>query len=139
MFASRGWMRFALLLNLVGTVMLFLSFQATSSKIKIISTPDGNTALCVSGWAIFVANEKYATFSSPCPEWQNARSVAVVNIEKPILVTVGFSILTMGFLLQFLSIPSPKTVAQMRKDLKDVERAEKLRKRIEQHQQSNTS
>lgn len=54
MFASRGWMRFALLLNLLGTVLLFLSFQATSSNLKIVRTADGRTALCIDQQALLV-------------------------------------------------------------------------------------
>jgi len=38
---------------------------------------------------------------------EHARPAAVVNIEIPALVTVGFLFITAGFLIQFLSGPSP--------------------------------
>jgi hypothetical protein len=120
-FASRAWARFALLCNLAGTVLLFLSFQATSSSFKLIRTNDGRSALCVYGMAFIEADSSGAfNFggSQPCPEWERSKSVAVVNIEHPVFVTLGFVLTTLGFLLQFLSIPSPKTIAQIRAELK---------------------
>ena len=134
MFSSRGWMRFALVLNLLGTGLLFFSFQATSSNVRIIRTKQGQTALCVDKTAILVVDREHSGLTlgmPPCPEWENARPTAVVNIEKPWLVTIGFLVLSFGFLLQFLSIPSPKTMAQMRTELREIEKAEKLRKKLE--------
>jgi hypothetical protein len=137
-FASGVWMRSALVINLAGVVLLFFSFQATSSKARIVTTKDGWTALCVESYAVFIAKsgEIGMGVSGGCPEWQNAKSVAVVNIEKPILLTFGFLMTALGFLIQFLSIPSPKTIAQMRRELKDLEKTEKLRKKLERESQS---
>jgi hypothetical protein len=53
-----------------------------------------------------------------CPQWPDARPTAVVNVERPFFVTVGFSFTMLGFLLQLLSIPSPKTIAQMQAEVR---------------------
>jgi hypothetical protein len=123
-------MRCALVLNLLGTAMLFFSFQATSSNIRVIRSPNNRTALCIDQVALFAAEGRGWAIGVGCPTWPNARAVAVVNIEHPRLVTLGFIILSLGFLLQFLSIPSPKTIAQMRKELKASVKKEKLRSKM---------
>jgi hypothetical protein len=122
-FASRGWARFSLLCNLLGSVLLFLSFQATSSNFKLITTSDGNAALCVNDRLImqnFSKGGGTLNFApASCPDWEKAKAVAVVNIEHPLFVTTGFVLVTLGFFLQYLSFPSPKTIAQLRADLRD--------------------
>src|ERR1700691_5183089 len=101
-------MRISLLLNLLGTALLFLSFQATSSNFRLITTSDGRSALCVDQRAMLIAlpNGGFQMGIQKCPEWENARPAAVVNIERPSFVTLGFICTTLGFLLQFLSVPS---------------------------------
>ena len=115
MFASRVWARIALICNLAGTMLLFLSFQATSSNFKLITTSDGRSALCVNNYALLEVGPKntFVIGQANCPEWEHARPAAVVNIERPIFVTIGFALTSLGFFLQFLSIPSPKTIAQI--------------------------
>jgi hypothetical protein len=116
-----------LILNLLGTVLLFVSFQATSSNFRLITASDGRAALCIDQRVILVADAKGLSFSGggDCPKWGNARPAAVVNFEQPVLVTIGFALLTMGFLLQVVSIPRPRTVAQLRAEIKAAELAEK--------------
>jgi hypothetical protein len=129
-FASRGWMRFALLLNLFGTALLFYSFQATSSNVRIVTAPDGTEALCMNQTALFILRARGSEIGmiGPCPDQPNSRAIAVVNIEYPILVTIGFLILVSGFLVQVLSIPGTKTIAQMRKELKAAVMRDKIDK-----------
>jgi len=126
-FASRGWMRFALLCNFLGAVLLFLSFQATSSNFKLITTSDGRSALCVNNRALLTSHPggAFSLGSSTCPEWEHARPAAVVNVERPAFVTMGFILTLIGFILQFLAFPSSKSVAQMREELKAAKRLEK--------------
>ena len=120
-------MRIALFSNLLGTVLLFISFQATSSKVKIISAPDGKTAMCLDQTAIFVGTGRSFIVGTGCPDWERGRPVAVVIVERPILITLGFAFLSLGFLLQVLSLPSPRTLAQVRAELKAARLEEKLR------------
>jgi hypothetical protein len=106
MFASRGWMRFALFCNLLGAFLLFLSFQATSSSIKLISSADGQTVFCINGRAALALTQGGFGIGGPCPDWKNARPIALVAIEYPKMVTAGFVLTLLGFLLQWFSFPS---------------------------------
>lgn len=133
MFSSRAWVRFALVLNLAGTALLYLSFQATSSTVKIVSQTDGTSALCLGGTALFEGKGGDFTIGTGCPDWPNAKPIALVTVEKPSLIYVGFTILMSGFLLQLIGIASPKSIRQMRAELKEALQQEKLRKKIEQH------
>jgi uncharacterized membrane protein len=119
-FSSPAWQKAALLLNLLGTVVLFLSFQATSSNVKIVRAPDGRTALCVDARGLVVdvppAGLQLGTHS--CPDWENARPAAVINIEHPMFITIGFLLISLGFLIQFLSVSNPATLQQLRDEMK---------------------
>jgi hypothetical protein len=129
-FSNRKWMRIALFLNLLGTVLLYLSFQATSSTVKIVRTTDGRTALCMGEIGVFANKGNVVEFGLGCPDPTNARPIAIVTVEKPALIYIGFALLTLGFLTQLLSVPSPKTLAQMRADVKAAEKTQKLAKRL---------
>jgi len=128
-------MRFALTLNLLGTVMLFLSFQATSSNLRLVTASDGSTALCIENrtLAISLPGGGVGIGRNICPDWDKAHPVAVVTIERPVLVTSGFLLATLGFLLQFLSFPSPKTTAQLRKELKELQKTEQEKNKLNPH------
>lgn len=124
-------MRVALLCNLLGTVLLFLSFQATSSNVTLVKTSDGSTYFCIGQRAIFIALASGGIgFISTCPTPQEAvgRPISVVNVEHPLFVTVGFAFTSLGFLLQVLALPSPRTIAQIRAELKTAKMQDKLRK-----------
>jgi hypothetical protein len=108
-------------------VLIFISFQATSSKVKIISAPDGKTAMCLDQTAIFVGTGNKFTVGMSCPDWELGRPVAVVIVERPILITFGFAFISLGFLLQVLSLPSPRTLSQIRAELKAAKLEEKIR------------
>jgi hypothetical protein len=130
-------MRFALVLNLLGTLLLFFSFQATSSNVRIVKASDGETAFCVDNRALMVGLPNGGVAiglpRNPICSLENSRAIAVVNIEHPILVTMGFLILSAGFLLQFLSIPTPKTIAQLRKELKELQKEEQAKQKLNPH------
>jgi len=60
-----------------------------------------------------------------CPNWENARPAAVVNIEHPTFEGIGFALLIIGFSLQYFSVPHPATISQLRKELKIAQQKEK--------------
>jgi hypothetical protein len=62
----------------------------------------------------------------PCPDWEHSRAAAVVNIEHPTLEGLGFVLLLAGFLIQLLAIPSPRTIVQLREDMRMIKKEEKL-------------
>jgi hypothetical protein len=123
-------MRIALFLILAGTALLYLSFQATSSTVKIITQPNGTTAMCMGSTALFEGRAGSFIMGTGCPDWKDAKPIALVTVEKPVLVYLGFALLTFGFLIQLLSVPSPKSLAQMRADVKAAEKEQKLAKRL---------
>lgn len=137
MFSNRRWAQFALFLNLVGTFALFYSFQATSSKFRLMTVSYENaggkgerSALCVYGHNMMTATSEGggSIGFGPCPDWEHSKAAAVVNIEHPFLVTFGFLATLFGFAIQFLAIPNPKTIAQIRKELKFAQAEERLRR-----------
>ncbi len=126
MFANRKWQRIALTLNLLGMVLLFLSFQATSSNFKFVTTPEKLSYMCVYDKAFFVRSPEGGLSMGvfDCP--QKARAAAIVNAEHPAFIFIGFGLSGLGFLLQLLSIPSSKTIAEIRSELKQARLQEKL-------------
>ena len=62
---------------------------------------------------------------SECPDWENSKAAAVVNIEHPMFEGLGFTLLVLGFALQYLAVPQPKTVAALRMELKKIKAQEK--------------
>jgi len=134
LFASRKWAQFALFLNLIGTVALFYSFQATSSNIRLVTKVTQSalgqmeeSALCVYGHSMMTASKDggWTIGGGPCPDWEHSRAAAVVNIEHPVFESVGFILLAAGFLIQFLSVPQPRTIALLRKELKILKEQER--------------
>lgn len=128
MFSSVKWQRIALILNLAGTALLFYSFQATSSNFRLLTRINTSvvagtmeeSALCVYGVSMLTVNKEggWVVGGATCPDWEHAKSASVVNIEHPSFEGFGFVMLLAGFLLQYLSVPHPKTINQLRADIK---------------------
>lgn len=139
MFGSRKWTRIALALNLAGTVLLFFSFQATSSSFRLIQRTVGTGIfqteheydICVEDYTLLVTDAHSGVgFGHPgCAVAENDRRVAVVNTEHPSLVTLGFLLITLGFIIQFFAVPEPKTIAELRKEIKLLKIKEKANTR----------
>jgi hypothetical protein len=140
-FSNRKWTQAALILNLLGTVALFYSFQATSSNFRLVTVKTDSpvagqferSALCIYGHTMIEAGSERGVWSiggGPCPDWEHSKAAAVVNIEHPMFESLGFTLVLMGFALQYFSVPQPKTVAQMREELKRLKAEEKRSKSI---------
>ncbi|MBZ5549586.1 MAG: hypothetical protein LAO22_16780 [Acidobacteriia bacterium] len=106
-FATRGWMAFALICNLLGGIFLFFSFQIEPSHFKLVRGSDKQASICVDGRAVMISNGGQYTMGGgiPCPGWDNAKPTAEIHVEKPAFVYLGFLLTIVGFLLQCISLP----------------------------------
>jgi hypothetical protein len=95
----------------------------------------GQYALCVNNYTLIVsdASSGIGFGHKGCPNWATAKPAAVVNVEHPIFVGIGFVILLAGFLLQLLAVPQPATIQQYRKEIKILQMREREAKRQFQH------
>jgi hypothetical protein len=141
------WQKAALFLNLVGTIVLFYSFQATSSDFKLVTAPyeihdvhpffigpqgipphgTKQYALCVNDFTI-ISSDIHSTVElghAGCPNWAGAKPAAVVNIEHPTFEGIGFAMIALGFTLQYFSVPQAATITHLRKQLKAAKMREK--------------
>jgi hypothetical protein len=111
--SAPNFARFALAANLVGSILLFYSFQATSSDFKLttqdLAQSEQKYAICAGDLVLASADTRHNTnfgTGENCPE--KAKSAAIVNTEHPAFITAGFILLVFGFVLQYLAIPSSK-------------------------------
>ncbi len=137
MFASRRWTRIALVSNLLGTLLLFYSFQATSSSFRLIkrSTSDisgvpSEYAICVEDYTLLStdAHGSMILGSLGCPKNKDDRPAAVVNTEHPLFITFGFLLIVFGFICQFFAVPEPKTVSDLRREIRQLKAEQELQK-----------
>lgn len=111
MYESRKWTRIALALNLAGTLLLFYSFQATSSSFRLIRRPvsqifqgDMEYSICVADFTLLstTGQGSVAIGHAGCPTSKDDRRAAVVNTEHPVFITLGFFLIVVGFISSFL-------------------------------------
>jgi hypothetical protein len=87
MFSGPLFASFALIANLVGTVLLFYSFQATSSAFRLIKRDLGNAQLeyriCADELTLSKADTRGNMIMNlgPCPPSLDQRPAAIVTIE----------------------------------------------------------
>jgi hypothetical protein len=130
-FSSRGWTKFALATNLLGTLLLFYSFQATSSSFRLINRPNGpfgqSYEICVGDFTLLTTDGRGSVGlgHKGCPIAANDRPAAVVNIEKPEFVTLGFLLIVAGFIVQFFAVPEPVSIAELRKQVKALKKLQR--------------
>jgi hypothetical protein len=129
-------------MNVAGTFLLFYSFQATSSDFRLVTAKTNSAvagefrqyALCVNNYTLLETDSRHSVMigSNGCPDWQHARPAAVVNIEHPSFLTLGFALLFFGFIIQFFAVPEPKTIAELRYQIKILKIKEKAREEQDQ-------
>jgi hypothetical protein len=96
------------ILNLLGAFLVFLSFQATSTKFLLVTGTDNRSFLCVGDQALFAMDPKHGLdLGVGCPAGQDYKPAAVVNTDKPWLGYFGWGMLFLGFFAQLLSIEKP--------------------------------
>lgn len=140
------WARIALLLNVVGTILLALSFQATSSDFRLVKADNltvpgnGNNpsttfrsvfALCTTDRTLIAegtdSRGPALVLSAPgCPDSPNNRAAAVVNTEHPSFLYLGLMASGIGFFLQFLLVPRRRTLAEVNSELRILRKQKKL-------------
>ncbi|HTV83386.1 MAG TPA: hypothetical protein VME18_12105 [Acidobacteriaceae bacterium] len=109
--------------------MLFYSFQATSSSFRLIRRPVGSGIfrqeyeydICVEDYTLILADPAIGGVGlghRGCPTTPDDRPAAVVNTEHPFFVTLGFLLILLGFTIQFFAVPEPRSIAQLRQEIK---------------------
>lgn len=121
--------------------MLFYSFQATSSSFRLIRRPVSTGGLfrqeyeydiCVEDYTLLMSDPATGGMSlghQGCPRTEDDRPAAVVNTEHPFLVTLGFLCIVVGFMIQFFSVPEPRSIAQLRQEIKLLKLQQKSERR----------
>ena len=103
-------------LNLVGAVLIFYSFQAASTKLLLVTAADKSGAsFCIGDVAVFSVRNHNVTMGTTCPPNTGKKPTAIVNTDAPWASFTGWIVLGLGFLLQLFSIePSGLTNEDMR-------------------------
>jgi hypothetical protein len=95
-------------LNLFGSILVFFSFQATSTNLLLVAPKDGSFAFCIGDRAVFGLGPGGSTiFGYKCPEALATKPAAVVNTDSPGLAKFGWLLIGFGFLFQTFSIQKP--------------------------------
>lgn len=136
--------RLALVLNLVGTILLALSFAATSSDFRLITAPDtsifgksalGNTAyaICAKNYVLAITDAQHGLGigTGECPNWDKSYPAAVVIAEHPRWLQTGLIMSAVGFLIQLLTIPTNNAPSTVDPPLTRSERRRVMRDRKE--------
>jgi hypothetical protein len=99
-------------LNLLGSLLVFASFQATSTKLLLVTGNGKEIAFCIGDRAVFGLSPdgRGMMMGYRCPTGDTAKPAAVVNTDAPWMAISGWMILAAGFGLQFFSIEKPKEI-----------------------------
>jgi len=99
------WSLLALLANLVGSIFLWVAFQAAPAGFASVTDSTGHEYMCAGDLGLFVMggdiNKRGALFGIPCPTEGKRRPLAAVFMDHPRLMPWGWGLLGAGFLLEF--------------------------------------
>jgi len=128
-FLKNKWFAFASsAFVLFGTVALFFAFQTTSSDFRFVTAKNGMRSLCVDNCTMLMAmpNGGWSVGSDRCYEWDTGNPAAIVKVENPRGVWVGFGLVVLGSLMQlFTSFAGTRTEAELRADLRAIKKLSK--------------
>lgn len=111
-------------LNFLGALLVFLSFQATSTNFLLVTGPQNTSALCIGDRAMFLmTNDGGVGIGTTCPKGEDTKPTAVVNSDAPWLGYLGWGILASGFIMQFFSVEKSSL---SRDDLRALRKARKV-------------
>jgi hypothetical protein len=103
---------------------VFLSFQATSTNLLLVTSTDQKlAAFCVGDRAAFVMEGNGVGMGTACPQGSGIKPTAVVNSDSPLLGYIGWGLLALGFGTQFFSIEKPMLSAD---DLRTLRKARRI-------------
>ena len=128
-FVRNKWFAFSASLSvLVGTIVLFFAFQTTSSDFRFVTAKNGVRSLCVDNRTMLMAlpNGGWSVGSNRCYEWDTGDPAAIVKVENPKGVWLGFGLVVLGSFMQLLtSFGSNRTEAELRNELRVLKKANK--------------
>lgn len=105
--------RWSAFLNLLGALLVFLSFQTASTNLLFVTERGTkNVAFCIGDRAVFglTHDGQGMTMGFACPLGSDAKPAAVINTDSPWLMVFGWSVLVLGFFLQLFSVEKPSSV-----------------------------
>ena len=104
--------RLSAALNLLGSLLVFASFQATSTRLLLVIGNNKEVAFCIGDRALFGLSPDGMglRMGYGCPKGDTVRPAAVVNTDAPWMAISGWIMLAVGFGLQFFSIEKPQVV-----------------------------
>ncbi|WP_157477243.1 hypothetical protein [Granulicella tundricola] len=87
---------------------------------------DREFSICVEDYTLLSTNARGGVMMghSGCPKGEDDRPAAVVNTEHPAFITTGFIMIVIGFIIQFFAVPEPKSISDLRREIKNLKMRE---------------
>jgi uncharacterized membrane protein len=120
--------RLSAMLTLLGSILIFYAFQATSTGFLVYTHgKHGESAMCIgdpprSLIAMGPSGELLMAMRGYDQSCSQGRHFAVIDTESPRLACFGWILMLVGFILQMLSIEKPMSAKEDQKRLKKLRR-----------------